>query len=319
MKLWQSTATLALMAAVGSTAEAGWPEMPFWKSSNDSCVDTTTMPPSCALPDNCLDSCVDGCVDGCVDDCPTPAARLARLIHNSQTNCEPKGRRAALERIARNFDCKCYPEVLNALAYGLKDCDARVRLTAADELGDQIREHGCCCNSYVTSRLVCALEDSSGRVRRQAAQALRECGYKIEGCAEFGYRNVCGPDGCVDGCVDSCIDGCLDAYPSQSAASLPPAQSWPATEAPAPQWGMTREDAPTPMEQPPRARPVLPMPNPPAPLKADKAAPPARLQAPAAEAVKPKSYVPDDETTGFNMPSFGFRDIAGFGDSSSVE
>ncbi|MBR9803235.1 HEAT repeat domain-containing protein [bacterium] len=326
MNLWQSTATLALVASVGSPAYAGWPELPLWKSSadpcvTDTCVDEPCLQPSCALPESCLDTCVDGCVDGCIDDCaPSPAARLAQLIHKSQTACEPRGRKAALERIAGNFDCKCYPEVLNALAYGLKDCDARVRLTAADEIGDQIRENGCCCNSYVTSRLICALEDSSGRVRRQAAQALRECGYKIEGCAEYGYRNICGPDGCVDSCVDGCVEGYVDAYIPQSVEHTLPAESWPAPADKPRSYGETREDAPLPMSAP-QARPVLPMPDPkPMPMPMPEAsAPPARLKAPAAAPAPKKSYVPEEESTGFRMPSFPSRELLGFGKTRDVK
>jgi hypothetical protein len=95
---------------------------------------------------------------------------------------------------------------MTALIVGLNDCDERVRKSAADELGDQIRKNCCCCPEVVAA-LTCALGDCDKGVVKQATQALELCGYEVvDGCcnpcgATACGVNGCGPAGCAPGAV----------------------------------------------------------------------------------------------------------------------
>lgn len=135
------------------------------------------------------------------------AMEVCELIHVSQTHCYAHGRRAALHRLSNRYDCDEYPDVMTALVYGLNDCDEIVRRKAADEIGDQVREHPCCCTSCVVNALTAALCDCDRRVRRESAQALRVCGYTVtdQPC----YETLC----CADSCCDvPCCDSCCSAF-----------------------------------------------------------------------------------------------------------
>ena len=134
------------------------------------------------------------------------------------TDCYAKNRRNALDELG-DYDCCCYPEIMNAFVYGLNDTDERVRAEAADEIGDQTRANKCCCNPTVVAALTCALADCDRGVRRQAEEALKACGYDVV-------------DGCCDGCTDGCGNGACGTVPT---AAPEPGASTPAPEAaPAP-------------------------------------------------------------------------------------
>ena len=106
------------------------------------------------------------------------------------TACYAKDRKTALDKLGRNYDCCCHPEIMNAFVYGLNDTDERVRREAADEIGDQVRRNRCCCSPCVVSALTCSLADCDRWVRREATQALRACGYDVV-------------DGCCSGCCNT--------------------------------------------------------------------------------------------------------------------
>jgi hypothetical protein len=100
---------------------------------------------------------------------------------------------------------------MTALIVGLNDCDERVRKTAADEIGDQIRKNCCCCPEVVAA-LTCALGDCDKGVVRQAKQALELCGYEVvdgccDTCAPACGVNGCGPAGCAPGAVGAPMNG----------------------------------------------------------------------------------------------------------------
>lgn len=191
---------------------------------------------------NCASACAPAC--GAADpSCGAPAASsctateskccnanpcdIAKLIYTSQTACYAKQRAAALRKLGNRYDCVCNPEIMSAFVYGLNDADERVRRTAADKIGDQIRENCCCCPEVVAA-LTCALADCDKSVRRQAEQALRLCGYDIVD----GNCNTCSATGCTNG-------GCAPAVAPAAAPMIEPAS--PAPVPPMEKTGSTRK------------------------------------------------------------------------------
>jgi hypothetical protein len=157
----------------------------------------------------CGDPCCDGCCETCCDILCCEAQEVCELIYMSQNDCYARGRRAALHRLSNRYDCDQFPDVMTALIYGLNDCDETVRRMAADEIGDQLREHPCCCTDWVVSALSASLCDCDWRVQRESAQALRVCGYTVTNdpcCYE-----VCCSDWTCD-CCDMCCDSCCDMF-----------------------------------------------------------------------------------------------------------
>ncbi|MEQ9411130.1 MAG: hypothetical protein RIK87_25685 [Fuerstiella sp.] len=133
------------------------------------------------MPDDCTSR---GCGhEAC---CSAATCRaIAELIYQSMTACRARDRRTALHRLSDRYDCCCHPEVLQALVYGLNDCDEHVRAKAADEIGDQIRRSRCTCSTAVICALQYSLADCDAAVRRQAEEALLLCGYRIvDGCCQ---------------------------------------------------------------------------------------------------------------------------------------
>jgi hypothetical protein len=118
---------------------------------------------------------------------------------------------------------------MSAFIYGLNDADERVRRTAADKIGDQIRQNCCCCPEVVAA-LTCALGDCDRSVRRQAEQALRLCGYDIVD----GNCNTCCTTGTACG-----TNGCAPAMAPAMAPSMEPAS--PAPVPPVEKTGSTRK------------------------------------------------------------------------------
>ncbi len=259
------------------------------------------------VPDFCCD---DACIGGdCIDLCNAcdDHHRLARLIYTSQTACEPRDRKKAVHRIGSRFDCRCHPEVMSALVYALKDCSARVREEAADEIGDQLRKKNCCCSPGLEQALRCALNDDSRHVRREAAQALRRCGFKVR---RFNWlrSNDC-VDGCVDDCVNCCDDGCIDdACISSHCVSDEWISAPEAAVEPAPK---QVKEAPKPKAKKPVKLPQLKKMQPKKILQAPKKLTPAPKPA---SKVKPKkdNYVPEDDATSFIMPRTGIQKLLGY-------
>ncbi len=266
---------------------------------HSSCVE------SC-VPDFCCD---ETCIGGdCVELCSTcdDNRRLARLIYTSQTACDPRDRKKAVHRIGSRFDCRCHPEVMCALIYALKDCNARVRAEAADEIGDQLRKSDCCCCSpEVIQALRCALNDESRSVRRESAQALRRCGIKVR---RFSW--LC-RDSCLDGCVeDGCVDGCLDTCCVSSSCTTDSWVSAPEAAAPEVAAPAPKKEAPKPKAKKPVKLPQLKKVQ---PKKVEKK-PVKKTPAPKpASKVKPKKdkYVPQDDATSFIMPNVDIQELLG--------
>lgn len=176
----------------------------------------------CTDPNNCGAGAGNGCTDpnscaagaGAGDCCTTAAVcckdacEIAELIYQSQTGCKAHQRRRALSKLGRKYDCVCNPEIMSAFIYGLNDADHRVRRTAADKIGDELRKNKCCCSQCVVEALTIALADCDRGVRRQAEQALKQCGYDV-------VNPTCQKSVCDTTCVDpgKCCDagkGCDD-------------------------------------------------------------------------------------------------------------
>ncbi len=174
--------------------------------------------PGCAAPcgDVCGDSC---CATTCQDAC-----EIANLIYTSQTACYARQRRSALVKLGRRYDCVCNPEIMSAFIYGLNDADERVRETAADKIGDELRKNPCCCSQCTVSALTVALADCDRGVRRQAEQALRQCGYDI-------VDPTCCEVACDTGCVNNgCAPTAAPAYSPAAAPAAAPAAPAPPAE-----------------------------------------------------------------------------------------
>lgn len=260
-----------------------------WLSSicgNECCeVDLCCPEDDCCIEDSCCGT--QSCIDSCIDIYRKERCKaLAEWIYRSQTACSPFDRSRAVHRIGTDFCCENYPEVMCALIYAMHDCEAYVRVEAADEIGDQLRKSHCCRSSKLICVLKCALNDENWRVRREAAQALRLCGYSIP----YRFGNYCVEgcfDGCTDGCCDNgCIDGCLDESCLQSC--------------PMPRDNKYHETAETEDGEniPEVATP--PMPEKMEEKKEDnKPAPPSVER----EKMKKGNYVPDEDSTSFIMPS----------------
>ena len=168
--------------------------------------------PGCAVPCDPACAAPAACGEGCGECNREDACKVAQLIYVSMTDCYAKNRRNALDKLG-NYDCCCYPEIMNAFVYGLNDTDERVRAEAADEIGDAVRSNRCCCCPTTVSALTCALADCDRGVRRQATEALEACGYEV-----------------VDGNCDGCTDGCGNACGTVPTAAEPGVS----TPAPAP-------------------------------------------------------------------------------------
>ena len=166
--------------------------------------------PTCCVPVDPSCCAPDACGEGCGECNREDACKVAKLIYTSMTDCYAKNRRNALDELG-DYDCCCYPEIMNAFVYGLNDTDERVRAEAADEIGDQTRANKCCCNPTVVAALTCALADCDRGVRRQAEEALEACGYDV-----------------VDGNCNGCADGCA------SCGHVPAATADPGASTPAP-------------------------------------------------------------------------------------
>ncbi|MCH7685242.1 MAG: HEAT repeat domain-containing protein [Planctomycetes bacterium] len=139
--------------------------------------------------------------------CNADPCEIAELIYKSQTACYARDRRRALDRLGDRYDCKCNPEIMAALVYGLNDADEKVRKEAADEIGDQLRKN-CCCSKEVVAALTTALADCNWGVRRQAEEALEACGYEV-----------------VDGCCNPCKKSCCGHGHSAEPSPAPPSES----------------------------------------------------------------------------------------------
>jgi len=274
----------------------------------------------CCPDDDCCvdDSCCGGCLDSFIDLYRQDRCKvLAQWIYQAQTACSPFDRCRAIHRIGTDFSCECYPEVMCALIYAMKDCEPRVRVEAADEIGDQLRKSLCCCNSQLICTLKCALNDENWRVRREAAQALRLCGlsvpYRNGGYCIDGYLPGCEPGCCDDGCCigGCCDDCCVDSYCTPHELPAMPAE---------PIHDAVREMIPEDKEEPKSKEPkkevrkkvILPEPDEVAPEKKKKDKPKESKAAPPAEKpedenkIKNKkkgSYVPEDDSTSFIMPN----------------
>ena len=182
----------------------------------------------CNTDPNCCASGGDACCGGdscCATTCQD-ACEIAQLIYVSQTACYPRHRRGALVRLGRRYDCVCNPEIMSAFIYALNDSDHRVRTTAADKIGDELRKNSCCCSQCTVDALTVALADCDRGVRRQAEQALKQCGYDV-------VKPTCCEVACCDsGCASTgCASGAPAAAPAYSPEAAPAAA--PAT-APAP-------------------------------------------------------------------------------------
>jgi len=114
---------------------------------------------------------------------------------------------------------------MTAFVYGLNDADEKVRRTAADKIGDQIRENCCCCPEIVAA-LTCALGDCDRGVRRQAEQALRLCGYDVvDGCCNTCASTGCSASGCNNGgCAPASAPAMAPAVEPASPAPVPPTE-----------------------------------------------------------------------------------------------
>ena len=203
----------------------------------------------CGAGNGCGTGCVGGAGNGCADPgCAAPcgdsccattnnsACEIAQLIYTSQTACYPRQRRAALAKLGRKYDCVCNPEIMSAFIYGLNDADHRVRRTAADKIGDELRKNKCCCSQCTVEALTVALADCDRGVRRQAEQALKQCGYDIvdpctqvacdTGCVGNGGAGCDGGNGCGNGnsCVGTgCVGGNCGSVPMTAPAAAPSA------------------------------------------------------------------------------------------------
>jgi len=181
-KCWQPTSFLPISRPTS-----------FMQVTSSNCC----QPKKCCAPKNC-------CQTKC---CNADPCEIAELIYKSQTACYARDRRRALDRLGDRYDCKCNPEIMTALVYGLNDSDERVRKEAADEIGDQLRKN-CCCSKEVTAALTTALADCDRGVRRQAEEALEACGYEV-----------------VDGCCNTCKTSCCGQGHSIEPAPVPPSES----------------------------------------------------------------------------------------------
>lgn len=169
--------------------------------------------PNCAAPCGAGNGCADGangadncagngaapCGDSCCATTCNDACDIANLIYTSQTACHAHQRRTALRKLGRRYDCVCNPEIMSAFIYGLNDADERVRETAADKIGDELRKNSCCCSPCTVAALTVALADCDKGVRRQAEQALKQCGYDIVDptCSEVACDTSCVGNGCA--------------------------------------------------------------------------------------------------------------------------
>ncbi len=281
---------------------------------HSSCVDN-------CVPDFC---CEETCIGGdCVDICNRrdDNRRLAKLIYTSQTACDPRDRKKAVHRIGSRFDCRCHPEVMCALTYALRDCNAHVRAEAADEIGDQLRKRDCCCSPEVIQALRCALNDESRFVRRESAQALRRCGIKVrrfswlyrKNCADGCVENCCVDDCCVDGCINTCCvdNGCTaprcvtDEWIAAPEKTAPPKAAPKKAAAPK----QKKKVAPKPKAKKPVQLPKLKNVQP-KKIKSPKKPVPAPKAAPKGKSKKDK-YVPDDDATSFIMPNVDIQELLG--------
>lgn len=169
------------------------------------------------------------CNTGCCQKtkcCNADPCEIAKLIYKSQTACYAKDRRSAIHELGDKFDCQCNPEIMVAFVYALNDADEEVRAEAADEIGDQLKQHPCCCSKEVTAALTCALADCDRDVRKQAEEALEACGYCIvDGCC-------CESSCCNSGC-DTCGQGMAPTTAPNAAPTPAPAPNG-AAPSPAP-------------------------------------------------------------------------------------
>ena len=171
----------------------------------------------CVDPNNCGAGAGNGCAgtDCCSTTvCCKDACEIAELIYQSQTGCKAHQRRRALSKLGRKYDCVCNPEIMSAFIYGLNDADHRVRRTAADKIGDELRKNKCCCSQCVVEALTIALADCDRGVRRQAEQALKQCGYDVVNptCTVSTCDTGCVGNGCADpnACCHGAGKGCTD-------------------------------------------------------------------------------------------------------------
>jgi hypothetical protein len=167
---------------------------------------------SCASTASCTPSCVE------TKCCNADPCEIAKLIYESQTACYARQRRAAIRKLGNRYDCICNPEIMTAFVYALNDADERVRRTAADKIGDQVRKNCCCCPEVVAA-LTCALGDCDRGVVRQAEQALRLCGYDVvNGCCDQG----CTTAGCNNGCAPAGTPAAAPMIDNGAPAPVPP-------------------------------------------------------------------------------------------------
>ena len=236
-------------------------------------------------PRDCTDSCLcEGYLENepCCGELPDAACGLAELMYESRYACLSSSRRLAIVRLARRYSCECHPEVLQALGDALSDCNARVRIAAADGLGDQLRRYACCCPPWVIIKLQCALNDCSPRVRLKSSRALRLCGYNSDGC-----EDTC----CVD---DHCL--AFECLAEPIYTELPLEDAFPF-------------EAPSPADRSWQSLPggLFPLESP-----RNRSA----EDAPLPEKIVPRrgAYVPEEDSAEFQMPRRSPRELIGFRD-----
>jgi HEAT repeats len=147
------------------------------------------------------------------------------MIYESQTACKSSHRRRALKKLGKCYDCACNPEIMSAFIYALNDSDKRVRKTAADEIGDQLKENSCCCTQCTVDALTYALADCERSVSKRAEKALERCGYDVvdPNCRRGGRGNGCPSTSCTStGCASN-VNEYSPAAPT--VAPGPPAES----------------------------------------------------------------------------------------------
>ena len=228
-------------AGNGCGAGAGTCAAPCGAGNGAGCVD----PNNCGAGNGCGNGCTDpnSCTGGadscCATACCNDACEIAELIYQSQTGCKGYHRRRALSKLGRKYDCVCHPEIMSAFIYSLNDADHRVRRTAADKIGDELRKNKCCCSQCVVDALTIALADCDRGVRRQAEQALKQCGYDIVNptCTVATCDTGCVGDGCGDpnACCHGAGNGCVGCgtAPAYSPAAAPAAPAQAPATAPA--------------------------------------------------------------------------------------
>lgn len=209
-------------------------------NGNCNAVACTTDAGTCIADPGCAAPCTPNCNSGsCCTTCCDDPCTISQLILESQTACYVMQRRNALRKLGR-YNCMCHPEIIAAFVYALNDCDSRVRMKAADELGDQLRQHRCCCSPAVVAALQHAECDCNLLVRIEARQALWLCQHH----ARCACDTACTGEMCCN--ANACCSSVVPEAPEQPAAPESAAPQY----APAPMDDPTRTSAPVEADAP---------------------------------------------------------------------